>query len=419
MLGKPASGIAVTGLGVLYAEEAKKRKEWGEIPDREKTGRLREVYWAEGAKKLKRTKESLIRVDLYWQMDREEIGRKRDDPGDDFIYKTEAAGAQENSLGWVEVTEVFTTTPAKKIEGAMKVLNNIENKHPVNLEEFLKELNRYIPNRAQQRAAADKVMEAVEKKIRKPSYDEMMKKYGYGTLVVGLPLWFATPPADPFRAENSLDNFVVRTSIGIEEIKQKELVKKECPFKRVLVLWEVTPEAMKEWEAKRSVEYEDVDNLTLKNPIPLTALLSHPHILEKLQESTITAESKVPSLRFSIETKVEKKKKGQEPYPDMVLEMEKLAKEFEKEERKKGIIEKLKPWFFLQFFKVLCFIKIHGIAGLERWATQRISPKWYLRRKATARRALQLYRESVRRAKHRKERKQLQCLAFDSNRNLE
>ena len=37
---------SMTGLRVLYAKEATEEREWVAIPDRDRTGRLREVYWA-------------------------------------------------------------------------------------------------------------------------------------------------------------------------------------------------------------------------------------------------------------------------------------------------------------------------------------------------------------------------------------
>ena len=39
----------MTGLGVLYTKEAAKEREWAGILDRDKTSRLREVYWAHSA----------------------------------------------------------------------------------------------------------------------------------------------------------------------------------------------------------------------------------------------------------------------------------------------------------------------------------------------------------------------------------
>ncbi|MCY3624111.1 MAG: hypothetical protein OXH68_20665 [Gammaproteobacteria bacterium] len=35
----------MTGLSVLYTKEAAQEKDWPGIPERDRTGRLREVYW--------------------------------------------------------------------------------------------------------------------------------------------------------------------------------------------------------------------------------------------------------------------------------------------------------------------------------------------------------------------------------------
>ena len=66
----------------------------------------------------------------------------------------------------------------------------------------------------QQRRAADQVIEQVRTKLAKRSYQELVERYGYGTLVVGMPLWFAVPADDPFRPANVLDDFVTRDQRG-------------------------------------------------------------------------------------------------------------------------------------------------------------------------------------------------------------
>ena len=395
----------MTGLSILYAKEAKEEKGWEKTPDREKPGRLREVYWARRAEKLIGG-ESFLSMSLNYQMDRKKIGRKRDDPGDDFIYKVKISTETESSFEWIEVTEVFTTTHPKEIEDAMKAWNCIENKQKKDMEKLRKKLKRGIPRRRKQREAADKVIEAIKKKTRKTSYNEVVEKYGYGTLVIGMPLWFAVLPAHPFRAENSLDDFVVRTSIGIEEIRRNELRKKQCPFKHLIVLWDTTPEAIKEWDAKRSREYEDIANTTLMNPLPATILPMLSELSEKTTEQTGFVESELPSCSFHLGSKVKKEKIGKGPYPDTMLKIQEIAEEWSKKERKDGMVKKLRQRLSLELCKVICFIKIHGVVGLERWAARRISPKQYWRRKATALRALRLYRESVRRAQKRKGRVQ-------------
>ena len=189
-------GRSMTGLSVLYAREAAEEREWAAIPDRDRTGRLREVYWARRAVS-KSGRKSFVSMNLNWWADRTEIGRRRDEPGDGFIYLVDMTPRVDEGFEWLEVTEVFTTVPASKIEGAMRAWNGIPDKHPVDFDQFRKDLRRGRPSRVEQRGAADQVIAQIETKLAKASYHELLEKYGYGTLVVGMPLWFAVPPGRP------------------------------------------------------------------------------------------------------------------------------------------------------------------------------------------------------------------------------
>ncbi len=397
----------MTGLSVLYAKQAREEKGWDEVPDRDRPGRLREVYWAGAAKGKLVEGKSFFGMSFDYRTDRKEIGRKIDDPGDSFIHIVEITGKAESNFEWVEVTEVFTTTPAKTIEGAMRAWNGIKDKQTIDFEKFKKGLKRGRPSRGQQRKAADDVIKAIKKKITKTSYNEVVDRYGYGTLVVGMPLWFATLPENPFRAENALDDFMVRTAIGLEEIGRNELRRKKCPFKHVLVLWDITPEAIEEWDKKKSREYENAENTTLMNPIPISTLASFAEILKKAIKQTGIVESEAPSFSYFLGKKIEKNKKGKGPYPFMTYVMEKMAKEMNDNLRRRGVREKLKQRISLGLCQALCFIKIHGIVGLERWLAQKISPKRYWRIKVLRRRTLRLYRESVK--KHRRMNNRANC----------
>ena len=186
----------MTGLSVLYAKEATEEREWEAIPDRDRTGRLREVYWARRAES-KSGRKAFVRVKLKWKADRSEIGRRRYDPGDGFIYLVEMMPKVEERFEWVEVTEVFTMVAASQIESAMRAWNGIPHKQPVDFDAFRKVVPRGRPSRMEQRRAADQVIGQIERKLAKASYQELLEKYGYGTLVVGMPLWFAVPSNDP------------------------------------------------------------------------------------------------------------------------------------------------------------------------------------------------------------------------------
>ena len=76
---------SMTGLSVLYAKEATKEREWSAIPDRDRPGRLREVYWVRRAE-LKFRQKRFLSMILSWRPDRTDLGRVRNDPGDGFFY---------------------------------------------------------------------------------------------------------------------------------------------------------------------------------------------------------------------------------------------------------------------------------------------------------------------------------------------
>ena len=108
---------------------------------------------------------------------------------------------------------------ARDIESFMRLENCIEADAGFDPERFVRGLKLGIPSRAAQRRAADKVIEAVQKKLAKSSYAGMWHGYGYGTLIVGLPLWFAADPLDPLRVENVIDDFMTRVGMGLKRMR--------------------------------------------------------------------------------------------------------------------------------------------------------------------------------------------------------
>ena len=262
----------MSGLSVLYAKEVAKEAGWAGVPERNRTKRLREVYWARCAETASGRRSSWGTT-LTYRPDRNEVMRGPTDPGDGLIYILHMSPQPEEQFDWVEVTEVFTTVSPMQIEGAMRAWNGIQGKHQVDFAEFRRAVRCGRPSRAEQRRAADKVIERVRKKLRMTSYQEPAERFGYGTLVVGMPLWFAVPPDDPFRAANALDDFLTRTWIGLEEVKRTELRSAACPFRKVIVTWDTSPEAMDEWRQRRSSDYEDVAYASLGSLIPGSVLL--------------------------------------------------------------------------------------------------------------------------------------------------
>ena len=386
----------MTGLSVLYAREAAEEREWAAIPDRDRTGRLREVYWARRAVS-KSGRKSFVSMNLNWWADRTEIGRRRDEPGDGFIYLVDMTPRVDEGFEWLEVTEVFTTVPASKIEGAMRAWNGIPDKHPVDFDQFRKDLRRGRPSRVEQRGAADQVIAQIETKLAKASYHELLEKYGYGTLVVGMPLWFAVPPDDPFRAENAVDDFMTRTALALEDVRRRVLRRRDCPFRKVMVVWDTSPQALRAWREVRSAEYEDAANTRLENPMGASMSGVISDALEKAIVKAATPESEVPSMCFHVGITTRKKASGKGPYPEFVEAFGKIVRE--RDEKPMGLRAILKWRVALTLCKLLCFVRIHRVEGFERWIARKFSISYAWRSRAARRRVRRFYRESRQRGR--------------------
>ena len=388
----------MTGLSVLYANQAMKERGWADIPDRNKVSRLREMYWLKGVKPL--GPKSNLKMQLYWRPDQGELGRRADMPGDGFAYVATMFPSAEANFEWFEVTEVFTTVSPEQINAAMSARNGIASKQPVDFDDFLGMLRKGRPSRVEQRKAADAVIAQTERKLSKSSYRELMEQYGYGTLVVGLPLWFAALPDDPWRAENTLDDFFTRTSLGLNELKQRVLERRDCPFRRILVTWDTTPEAWREWSRKRSADYDDAANTGLENAIPVAKIITWlSESLDKAVSKTECPDSEAPSMSLLIEKKTQKTRRGRGPYPEMVVQLGQIVRE--RERQGDGILRKVRQRIFLALLPLLCVVRICGLGGLARWIGRRLSVSHAWKVHTTRRRARILYAESRRRAEAR------------------
>ena len=388
----------MTGLSVLYANQAMKERGWADVPDRNKVSRLREMYWLKGVKPL--GPKSNLKMQLYWRPDQGELGRRADMPGDGFAYVATMFPSAEASFEWFEVTEVFATVPPEQIDAAMKARNGIASKQPVDFDDFLGMLRKGRPSRVEQRKAADAVIAQTERKLKKSSYRELMEQYGYGTLVVGLPLWFAVLPEDPWRAENALDDFFTRTSLGLNELEQRALERRDCPFRRIRVAWDTTPEAWREWSRKRSADYDDAANTGLENAIPVAKIITWlSESLDKAVSKTEYPDSEAPSMSLLIEKKTQKTRRGRGPYPEMVVQLGQIVRE--RERQGDGILRKVRQRIFLALLPLLCVVRICGLGGLARWIGRRLSVSHAWKVHTTRRRARILYAESRRRAEAR------------------
>ena len=213
-------------------------------------------------------------------------------------------------------------------------------------------------------------------------------------------MWFAVLPEDPWRAENALDDFYTRTSLGLNELKQRVLERRDCPFRRIRVTWDTTPEAWREWSRRRSAAYDDAANTGLENPIPVAKMMAlFSESLDRATSKTECPDSEAPSMSLLIEKKTQKTRRGRGPYPEMVVLLGQIVRG--RERQGDGILGKVRQRIFLALLPLLCVVRLCGLGGLARWIGRRMSVSHAWKVHATRRRARILYAESRRRAEAR------------------
>ena len=163
------------------------------------------------------------------------------------------------------------------------------------------------------------------------------------------------------------------------------------------MIWDTTPQALREWREERSAQYEGAANASLENPIgaSLWGVLSDG--LEKAISKTATPESEAPSMSLHVAVEARKRASGRGPYPELVKAFGEVLRE--RNERPVGRWETLKSKLALTLCKLLCFVRIHGVEGLERRIAQKLSVPYAWATRAARRKARRLYRESRRRGR--------------------
>ena len=171
------------GLEILYARR-EAEDQLGDLAKRDIPCELRERYWIRNAEGAGIKGGIGISISVPWWIERHELGRNRNEPGDGFryVYRGGTSG-MESRAEWFEVTEVFEGVEAKDVEAFMRVNNGGTAGFEFDPDRFVTGLEMGTPGRAAQRRAADKVIAAVEKKVSKASYEGMWRRHGYGTLI--------------------------------------------------------------------------------------------------------------------------------------------------------------------------------------------------------------------------------------------
>ena len=334
------------------------------------------------------------------RIERHELGRNRNEPGDGFRYFFRRGTAGTGGRAeWFEVTEVFEGVQAKEIEAFMRIENGGEAGFDFDPIAFVDGLSTGIPSRAAQQRAADKVIDAIERKLSKASYDGMWREHGYGTLIVGLPLWFAAQPINPLRPENVIDNFMTRVQLGLKPYARR-LRRKRCPFWRIVVVWSMSVESTREWCRKAKLDvyddpaYRSMMSLPAKHGTMMPVLLE---VMGKLDDVEPGPEGPTRATQ-SVFCVIRKKKRRADlvRLPPAVEELRRVMEENGKRSRDK-LFERIRWRAKVQLLQILCFIRVHGLVGLERWLSAKLSPRRRLARYALRRRAQRLYRASQRR----------------------
>ena len=259
---------------VLKVCGEEKDPNWQDVPHRDIAKYLRERYWIKSWGASKRWKDQrFISCSGWTELRCADLGQKLDDPGDAFYELFLSTSRYSIHLRtWFEVTEVFLPEQAKMVNRFIREYNGLRGKGEIDTDEFLKTLDLGPPDSRMQRDMADSVIAAIKKKAEKGreegSYSALVRDYGRGQLIVGLPLWFASFPSDPMDPSMVLKDFLMRLNLGFEAIKHPVLRANWCPFDSIVVLWNPTLAAIDEWAKVADPSfYSDPANYSLKNPL--------------------------------------------------------------------------------------------------------------------------------------------------------
>ena len=370
-------------LEIIYATPDPK-DDMSDVGKRDLPSELRERYWIEQAKNVGISGSWVnVGVIIPWEIERQELGRSRNEPGDGFRYVVRAGTSGVGGRAeWFEVTEVFEGVKARDIEAFMRIRNNIATRQALDLGAFLNGLDHGTPGRAAQRRAADSVIHAVGKKLAKDSYRDMSKVHGFGTLIVGLPLWFASYAANPYRAENVIDDFVTRVSIGLQP-HFRRLRSRKCPFWRIVVIWKPTGQSMREWTYRARLDQYDDPAFWNFSGMPAIA----GSLMASLVD--LTPEGMTLHIDAARPEKLEKRVQLPRRMAPLLQIVENLAMR-----HRVPLYQRIKLRILKRCLELACFLRVHGLEGLERWLVARLLPRNWMARLARRRRAEGFYRAS-------------------------
>ena len=269
------------GTNILRVVGDENDPNWQDVPPRDRSKYLRERYWVDQWSMERWPRSDFVGSKGGMELRLEHLGRRPNDPGDAF-FDLFLSSLKLQSLvrvrTWVEVTEVFLSPDqAEKVDCFVREYNGVQGKGEIDALGFLRSLDLGLPSDQLQRDMADHVIAAVVKKAEKGrmsgSYSSLVRDYGRGTLIVGLPLWFSVLPSKPTDPSSIIDDFLFRLGLGFEAIQRSVLRANWCPFDSVVVIWNPTLESVDSWAKEADYGfYSDPANVTLQKPISISAI---------------------------------------------------------------------------------------------------------------------------------------------------
>ena len=262
-------------------------------------------------------------------------------------------------------------------------------------EAFLASLDMGRPRRAQQRRAADAVIRAIKRKMAKSSYRDLLETYGYGSLIVGLPLWFATGPLNPIRAENAVDDFTTRVKLGLAGQK-RQLRRRDCPFRRVVVVWDVSLESLREWGTKAKLDiYKDPTAYRKMGPFTVSGGTLFLPLLDMSDAPSDITGHNPPTPSYSLDVQADRKNVAEVALPPDADVGQLIECLNDVGRPTHGRCSWMSVRFWGMLVRVHAFVRAHGVAGLRHWVVTRLSPAHRVARFVLRLRVLGLYRRSV------------------------
>lgn len=154
---------------------------------------------------------------------------------------------------WFEVIEVYhdPIAEARDIQSIRRLENGYEPSYSdFDPERFRVGLSNKMtaPNQDTQCEVIDKILGAIKKKLD-TDYQKTCQKFGYGTLIIGIPLLFVMCNHSSTNAESQEDNFIKILSEVIAPLNEK-IEDMNCPFKSIVVVWTPSLRSVSDWQSQ-------------------------------------------------------------------------------------------------------------------------------------------------------------------------